>query len=184
LSSGLILPYGGVTPSIAAGAYVAPGAVVAGDVVIGAGSGVWFNCTIRGDVNVVRIGERTNIQDGTVIHVTTDGNPTLIGAGVTVGHAAILHACTLEDGCFVGMGAILLDGVVVESGAMVAAGAVVPPGRRVPAGEVWAGNPARLLRPLSEAERAFIPVSAARYVDLAARYRCDRAVADRRPGSD
>ena len=167
----LILPHGGVTPTFGPDVFVAPGAVVAGDVTVGAESGIWFQCVIRGDVNFVRIGARTNIQDGTIIHVTTDGNPTLIGSGVTVGHGAILHACTLEDGCFVGMGAVLLDGVVVESGAMVAAGAVVAPNKRVPAGEIWAGNPARLLRAMTEAERAFIPVSAARYVELAARYR-------------
>ena len=95
----------------------------------------------------------------------------VIGANVTVGHGAILHACTLEDGCFIGMGAIILDGVVVETGAMVAAGAMVTPGKRVKAGELWAGNPAKMLRELSEADRAFFPVSATGYVTLAQTYR-------------
>lgn len=173
MASPVILPYQGTHPTIHPEAFVAPGAVVIGDVVIGAGSSVWFNCTIRGDVHFIRIGERTNIQDGTVVHVTSNKFPTVIGSDITVGHGAVLHACTLEDGCFVGMGATVLDGAVVESGAMVAAGAVVTPGKRVKGGELWAGSPAKLLRPLSAADLAFFPVSAANYRDLAARYRAE-----------
>jgi gamma-carbonic anhydrase len=169
--SPLILPYQGVLPTIADDAFIAPNAVVIGDVVIGAGSSVWFNCVIRGDVHEIRIGQRTNIQDGTVVHVTGGRLGTYIGSDITIGHGAVLHACTLEDSCFIGMGATLLDGVVVESGAMVAAGAVVTPGKRVKSGELWAGNPAKLLRALSPDDMAFFPKSAANYVDLAGRYR-------------
>ena len=166
-----ILPYKGVLPTIGADCFVAPGAVVIGDVVIGKDSSVWFGCVVRGDVHEIRIGERTNIQDGTIVHVTGGRFGTYIGSDVTIGHGAVLHACTLEDGCFVGMGATILDGAVVEAGAMVAAGAVVTPGKRVVKGELWAGNPARPLRALTDKDLAFFPVSAANYVALARDYR-------------
>ena len=171
MSDGHILAYKGILPTIAEDAFIAPTATVIGDVVIGAGTGIWFNCVIRGDVHEIRIGERTNIQDGTIIHVTGGKLGTYIGSDITIGHGAILHACTLEDCCFIGMGAIILDGAVVETGAMVAAGAVVTPGKRVKAGELWGGNPAKLLRELSEQDRAFFPVSAANYVALGQTYR-------------
>jgi len=165
-----ILSYKGVRPTIAADAFIAPTATVIGDVVIGAETGIWFNCVIRGDVHEIRIGSRTNIQDGSIVHVTGGKFGTYIGSDITIGHGAVIHACTLEDGCFIGMGAVLLDGVVVESGAMVAAGAVVTPGKRVKRGELWGGNPAKLLRPLSEGDIAFFPKSAATYVGLARQY--------------
>lgn len=171
MTTAMVLPYQGITPTIAADAFIAPTAVVIGDVVIGAGSSVWFQCVVRGDVHEIRIGERTNIQDGTVVHVTGGKFGTYIGSDITIGHGAILHACTLEDACFIGMGATILDGVVVEAGAMVAAGAVVTPGKRVPKGELWAGNPAKKLRDLSADDIAFFPKSAAKYVQLAASYR-------------
>ncbi|MGE5505410.1 MAG: gamma carbonic anhydrase family protein [Actinomycetota bacterium] len=169
--SGVILPYQGILPTIDADAFIAPTAVVIGDVVIGAGSSVWFNCTIRGDVHEIRIGCRTNIQDGTVVHVTGGKYGTYIGSDITIGHGAVLHACTLEDGCFIGMGATVLDGVVVETGAMVAAGALVTPGKRVRTGELWAGNPAKPLRQLTPEDVAFFPKSAANYAELGRRYR-------------
>jgi len=169
--SGLILPWQGRLPEIDATAFIAPNATVIGDVTIGAESSIWFGCILRGDVNVIRIGARTNIQDGTVIHVTRRTFGTFIGSDITIGHAAVLHGCTLEDCCFIGMGAVLLDGVVIEREAMVAAGAVVTPGKRVKSGELWGGNPARLLRPLTEQDRAHFPVSAANYVELAQQYR-------------
>jgi carbonic anhydrase/acetyltransferase-like protein (isoleucine patch superfamily) len=167
----LILPYKGIVPRIHPEAWVAPGAVVIGDVEIGAESNVWFGCVIRGDVQSIRIGARTNIQDGTVIHVTRKTGATSIGSGITIGHSALIHAATLEDGCFVGMHATVLDGAVVESGAMLAAGALLAPGKRVPKGELWAGNPARLFRPMKPEEAEFIPLSAAHYVALAVEYR-------------
>ncbi len=132
------------TPRIDAGAFIAPGAVVYGDVAIGADSSVWFGCVIRGDVQAIRIGARSNIQDGAVIHASTNGAPTLIGDDVTVGHSAVLHACTLESGAFVGLGALVLDRATVHAGGMLAAGAVLTSGKAVGTGELWAGNPARV----------------------------------------
>ncbi len=166
-----ILPYKNILPTIAEDAFIAPGAVVIGDLHIGSKSNVWFGCVIRGDVNTIRIGERTNIQDGTVIHVTRKTGPTRIGSGVTIGHMALLHACTLEDDCFIGMQATVMDGAVVESGAMVAAGALVTPNKRIPSGQIWGGNPAKYLRDLRPEEREFIAISAQNYVELAAEYR-------------
>jgi carbonic anhydrase/acetyltransferase-like protein (isoleucine patch superfamily) len=160
----------GVRPTISAKAFIAPGAAVIGDVHIGEDSGVWFGCTIRGDVNSIRIGSRTNIQDGTTIHVTRDTGPTTIGNGVTVGHAVLLHACTLQDNCFIGMRATVMDGAVVESGAMLAAGALLTPGKRIPSGQLWAGSPAKYFRDLTPEDVAFFPVSAENYVKHAREY--------------
>lgn len=168
--SGLILPYKGILPTIHESVFVAPNASIAGDVVIGQESSVWFGVQMRGDVHEIRIGERTNIQDGTIIHVTRKVSGTYIGDGVTIGHKALLHACTIEDNAFIGMGAIILDEAVVESGAMVAAGAVVTPRKRVPKGELWAGNPARKMRDLTQADVDFFPVSADNYVRLSREY--------------
>jgi len=165
-----IIPYFEKTPRIAANAFIADGVRIIGDVTIGSKSGIWFNCVIRGDVESVTIGERTNIQDGTVIHVTRNGFPTRIGSRITIGHKALLHACTLEDDCFIGMGAIVMDRAVVESGAMVAAGALVPPGKRIKKGEIWAGNPARFLRMMTEEETAFIAISERNYTKHAEEY--------------
>ncbi len=167
----MIRPYKNILPAIAKDAFIAEGAVVIGDVHIGSESNVWFGCIIRGDVNIIRIGERTNIQDGTVIHVTRKTGPTIIGSGITIGHSVLLHACTLEDGCFIGMHSTVMDGAVVESGAWVAAGALVTPNKRIPKGQIWAGNPARYLRDLTPEETAFIPVSCNNYVELARDYR-------------
>ena len=167
----IILPYKGTMPSIHPDAWIAPGAIVIGDVHIGAFSNVWFGCVIRGDVNTIRIGERTNIQDGTIVHVTRKTGPTSIGSGITIGHQALLHACTLADDCFIGMGATIIDGVVVESGAFVAAGAVVTPNKRVLTGQMWGGNPAKHMRDLKPEEAAFIATSAQNYVDLAQEYK-------------
>ena len=167
----MILPYKHILPTISDDAFIAEGAVIIGDVHIGKESNVWFGCIIRGDVNYIRIGDRTNIQDGTVIHVTRKTGPTIIGNGVTIGHSVLLHACTLEDDCFVGMHATIMDKAVVESGAWVAAGALVPPGKRILKGQVWAGNPARYLRDMKPEETDFIPVSSNNYVELAREYK-------------
>src|SRR5512139_2804920 len=120
-----VLPYDGKAPRVAASAFLAPGSVVVGDVEIGEGSSVWFGTVVRGDVNHVRIGARTNLQDLTVVHVTSGAHPTVIGDDVTVGHRAVLHGCTVRDRCLVGIGAIVLDGAVVESESMIGAGALV-----------------------------------------------------------
>lgn len=173
----IIEPYQGefsellVYPRISESAYIAPNAAIIGDVVIGEQSGIWHGCVVRGDVNIIRIGSRTNVQDGTVIHVTRHTGPTIIGSNVTIGHAALLHACEIRDGCFIGMRATIMDDVVVESGAMVAAGALVTPGKIVPKGELWAGSPAKRFRELTEAEVAHIAESAENYVRLASEYK-------------
>ena len=172
----LIRPHNGIAPKIAADAFIAETAVVIGDVEVGPGSSIWYGCVLRGDSNSIKIGARTNIQDGTVIHVNHDregavGTRTTIGNDITVGHMALLHACTLEDGAFVGMKACVMDGVVVEGGAMVAAGALVTPGKRVKKGELWAGSPAKLMRPLTEREIAYFTYSSQHYAELGASYR-------------
>lgn len=167
----IILPYKGVTPKIHDTAFVAEGAAITGDVEIGEYSNIWFNVSIRGDVHEVRIGKRTNIQDGSVIHVTTGGQGTHIGSDVTVGHAAILHDCTVHDFGFVGMQACVMDGAVVESNAMVAAGALVTPNKVVKSGELWAGRPAKFMRKVSQEELDYIKWSAPHYVELGQEYK-------------
>jgi carbonic anhydrase/acetyltransferase-like protein (isoleucine patch superfamily) len=168
---GLILPYRNHLPVVAEDVFLAPGAVVIGNVEIGAGTSVWFNAVIRGDVHEIRIGQRTNLQDGCVVHVTTGGHAAYVGSDVTVGHNAIIHACTIEDRVLIGMAATVMDGVVVETGAMVAAGALVTYGKRVKSGELWAGSPARCIRRVSDEEREQIDISARNYARLAEEYR-------------
>jgi len=164
-----ILPFNGITPDIDKSAFVAASATITGDVKIGKDTGIWYGCTIRGDVNKVRIGSGTNIQDGSVVHVSTPF-ATTIGDNVTIGHMALIHACTLQDGCFIGMKACIMDGCVVEKGAMLAAGALLTPGKRIPAGELWAGSPARFVRKVGEKEIAMIEYTAPHYVKLAHEY--------------
>lgn len=158
-------------PRLGQRVFLAPGAMVVGDVELGDDVSFWFNTVARADVNAIRIGPGTNIQDGTVIHVTHETHPTLIGAGVVVGHAVVLHGCTVEDGALVGIGSRVLDGAVIEAGAQVGAGAVVTPGHRVPAGHLALGIPARVVRPLSDGERDHIGEIRDRYISLKERYR-------------
>ena len=165
-----ILPYRGVSPEIDKTAFVAATAVITGDVKIGADTGVWYGCVIRGDVNRVRIGSGVNIQDGTVVHVSGDFE-TVIENNVTIGHMALIHACILEEGCFIGMKACIMDGCVVETGAMLAAGALLTPGKHIPAGELWAGVPARYVRDIGEQEIAMIEFTAPHYVKMAKEYK-------------
>jgi carbonic anhydrase/acetyltransferase-like protein (isoleucine patch superfamily) len=167
----IILPWNDVLPVIDETAFVAPNSVVIGDVVIGAESSLWFNVTVRGDVHEIRIGARSNIQDGSVVHVTRDRFGTYIGDDVLVGHMATIHGCELQDGSFVGMGATVMDGAVVEGGAMVAAGALVSPGKVVRKGQLWAGTPARYIRDLKPEELESLPKGTAHYVRMAAQYR-------------
>jgi carbonic anhydrase/acetyltransferase-like protein (isoleucine patch superfamily) len=157
-------------PRLGERVFLAPSAFLAGDVEAGDDCSFWFHTAARGDVNWIRIGARTSIQDGTILHVTHKTHPLAIGAGVVVAHSCTIHGCTLEDGCLVGIGARVLDGAVVESGAQVAAGAVVTPGTRVPAGMLAAGVPAKVLRPLSDGERDNIGEIVARYVGVKDRY--------------
>lgn len=169
--SPIILPFNGIMPTIHPDAWIAPGAIVIGDVHIGAHSSIWFGCVVRGDVNHIRIGERTNVQDNSVIHVTRKTAPTLIGSGITIGHQAMLHGCTLEDGCFIGMKSCVMDGATVKTGAMVAACANITPGKTLESGQLWAGNPAKYFRDLKEEEAAFIGISAENYVRDANAYK-------------
>ncbi len=168
--AGLIRSYRGKSPVVGKGVFIAETATVIGDTVIGDGANIWYGVVVRGDVNFIRIGARTNIQDNAVVHVSTGTYPAIIGEDVTVGHMALIHACTIENRCLIGMHSCVMDGAVVETGAIVAAGALVPPGKRVKAGEVWAGVPARLVRAVSEAETREIVLSAKRYCELAAEY--------------
>ena len=173
----VLRPHLGRFPTLGPRAYVDPAACVIGDVVLGDDVSVWPFTVIRGDVNFIRIGDRTNIQDGTVVHVSHDGPhaklggfATRIGSDVTIGHKAIIHACTIEDAVLVGMGAIVLDGAVVKKHAFIGAGALVAPGKVVGEGELWLGNPARKARMLSEAEIEALYYSARHYVKLKDQY--------------
>jgi carbonic anhydrase/acetyltransferase-like protein (isoleucine patch superfamily) len=176
MSSHNIRPYLDAMPRLAANVYVDPAAVVIGDVEIGEDSSIWPCAVARGDVHYVRIGARTNIQDGAVLHVTHDGEytpggfPLIIGDDVTIGHGAIVHACTVKDACLIGMNATVLDGAVVSKHAMVGASAVVSPGKTVGEGELWVGNPARRVRMLSDQEIERLYYSARHYVKLKDRY--------------
>ncbi len=166
-----ILPYKGILPTIADDVFIAPTATIIGDVTIGAGSSVWHGAVIRGDVMPITIGERTNVQDNSVIHVTRKTGPTVIGSGVTIGHMVMLHACTIEDNTFIGMRSMMLDFSTIKEGGMLAAGAVLTPRKTVENGEIWAGNPASLMREMRQEEKDFIEVSAENYVRLAGDYR-------------
>lgn len=168
--AGMILPYRNVVPQIAAGAFIAPTATIIGDVVVGADTSIWFGCIVRGDVNEIRIGERTNIQDGTVVHVARDKFGTYIGSDITIGHMALIHACALKDNCFIGMRATVMDGCVVEEGAMIAAGALLTPGKRAGRNQLWAGTPARHVRDLGAEEQQRLAATTAHYVRLANSY--------------
>lgn len=170
----LIFAIGDKKPKIHAGAFIAPGAVVCGDVEVQENASVWYGCVLRGDSNRIVIGRGSNIQDGTVIHADEPelaGVPTIIGANALVGHKCLLHGATVEDGGFVGMGATMLDGSVVRTGAMLAAGAFLSPRKIVPAGELWAGVPAKKFRDLRDGEDKYALMGAARYVEEAHAHR-------------
>lgn len=164
----VLLPHRGILPRLAPTAFVAPGAVLVGDVDIGDQASVWYGCVLRGDVNGIRLGARSNLQDATIVHGSPGEPPTQIGEDVLVGHGAIVHGCVLEPRCSVGMRATVLNGAVVESEAQVAAGALVPAGARIPSGELWGGVPARRLRSLSRNELDRLRSQAQHYVTLAA----------------
>ena len=170
-------PYRDITPTLGARAYVDESARVIGDVVLGEDASIWPFTVVRGDVNFIRIGDRTNLQDGAVVHVSHDGPhaklggfATRIGNDVTIGHKAIIHACTIEDAVLIGMGAIVLDGVVVRRHAFIGAGALVAPGKVVGEGELWLGNPAKKARMLGDAEIEALYYSAQHYVRLKDEY--------------
>ena len=164
-----IAPHAGKAPRIHETAFVAPGACLIGDVEIGSDASVWYNCVLRADLNRIVVGAGSNVQDGTIIHVEPD-LPVLIGAHALIGHMAVLHACTIEDRAFVGMGSITMDGARIGAGAMLAAGALLGPGKAVPARELWAGRPARLMRAIGDEELDRMGRQTALYCDLAQRH--------------
>ena len=163
--------FDGHHPTVASDVFIAQGAQIIGDVTIGAHSSVWFNAVARADVGPIVIGERTNIQDLCVIHVTTGGPFTTIGNDVTIGHSAIIHACTIEDCCLIGMGSVILDGAVIKKGAMIAAHSLVPPDMTVEGGKLWKGRPLSSNRALRDDETQFIKQTARNYYELSVRYR-------------
>lgn len=165
-----ILPFLGRMPRIASDAWVAPGASVIGDVELGAGSSIWYACVLRGDVHQIRIGARSNVQDGAVLHVTRDRYSTEIGQEVTIGHRAVVHGCQVGDGALIGIGAIVLDGARVGEGALVGAGAVVVPGAEIPPRTLVVGTPARPVRLLSDEELAEQRQRTLSYVELARKH--------------
>ena len=176
-----ILPYRGILPTIDKSAFIAHNAIISGDTIIGKNVGIWYGCVIRGDVSHIRIGDNTNIQDNSVIHVTRahhaanktgdKGAPSLIGSNVTIGHGAIIHACIIEDNAFIGMGSIVMDLARVEEYGMLAAGAVLTPSKVIKSGQLWVGNPAKYFRDLTEKEKEYIKISANNYAELAAEYK-------------
>jgi carbonic anhydrase/acetyltransferase-like protein (isoleucine patch superfamily) len=170
----LILPFHGKAPKIHSSAFIAPGAVIIGDVEIGEDASVWYGCILRGDTNKIVVGKGSNIQDGTICHVdeaSRGGTPVLIGEHVLVGHRCMLHGCTVQDGGFVGMGATMLDEAVVETGGFLAAGAFLGGRKRVPTGQLWGGMPAKKLRDLKEGEDKMALMGAAFYVEEARQHR-------------
>jgi gamma-carbonic anhydrase len=165
-----VIPFRGKSPRIHETAFVAPGCRIIGDVEIGRYASIWYNCVIRGDVNKIIIGARSNIQDGSVIHCDPDdaehhGSPTIVEENVLVGHRAMLHGCTIRSNSVVGLGAIVMDGCVFEQGSMLAAGGMLTPGKTIPTGELWSGSPARFMRQLGDNWSAGNQLVVTHYVD-------------------
>lgn len=161
----------GKTPLVDPSAFIAPGAVVLGDVELGPEVSVWYGCVLRGDINWIRVGARTNLQDGSVIHVSHTGQGTLVGSEVVVGHRVVLHSCTVGDQVLIGMGAVVLDRAQVGDGAIVAAGAVVPPGMIVPPDTMVAGIPAKVIRPVTLEQRQATVATMERYLKAMAMHK-------------
>lgn len=167
-------------PALHPSVFVAPNATLIGDIEMAEGSSVWFGCVLRADIGTIRIGARTNIQDLTMAHMTHGLSNLEVGADVTVGHNVILHGCTVEDACLIGMGAIVLDNAVVGAGSLVGAGALVPPRMKIPPGSLVLGNPAKIVRPVNARETDMIVLGGTHYVENAKRYRTSlRAVPEK-----
>lgn len=160
----------GSQPKVSQSNFIAPSADLIGDVVLGEETSVWFNCTIRGDVNYIRIGSRSNVQDNTCIHVTNQTHPTVIGDKVTIGHSAMIHGCTIKDRVLIGIKSVILDGAVIEEDCIIAAGSLVPPGKTMPSGWLCMGSPAKPVRKLSEEEIASIIQYSDNYVKYSRAY--------------
>jgi len=173
---GNVWPYRGILPTIHESAFIAPGTHVIGDVQIGERASIWFNCVIRGDVHSIRIGARSNVQDGTIVHVTGGRFATFIGEDVLIGHQCVIHGCRIENEAFVGMSSTVMDGCVIESGGMLGAGSLLAPGKSIKSGQLWLGRPARYIRDLKPEDVAANRESVVHYVELAAEYRAAQAV--------
>lgn len=167
----MIRPFGGKTPQLGEGAFVASSASVIGDVIIGARSTIWYGAILRGDVESIRIGSETSIQDNTVIHVDSSGYSTVVGNRVTVGHSVVLHGCRVGDNALIGIGSIILNGAEVGEGAMVGAGSLVTPGMKIPPGMLALGSPARVKRPLTEEEKRDVQLGVENYIRLGREHR-------------
>ncbi|GBF49778.1 carbonic anhydrase/acetyltransferase [Leptospira ryugenii] len=178
----MIYPFQGKTPLIADSAWIAPSADILGDVSIGEESSIWFQCVLRGDVNYIRIGKHVNIQDHTLVHVSRNLYPVLIGDYVSIGHSAVIHACTLKDHSFVGMGATVMDDVELGEWSFVGAGALVPPGKKIPPGVLLMGSPAKIVRDISDKEREIITRTSENYVKYKENYRKEGILAEWKSG--
>jgi len=170
------LPFEGKYPRVHPTAFIAETAILIGDVEVGEGASIWYHCVLRGDTNYIRVGARANVQDGTIVHVNRKTFPAIIGCDVTIGHAAIIHACTLEDRAFVGMGATVLDGAVIEEGGVIGANGLLTPGKRIGRNELWTGAPAKFSRVLSDADRTNFDANAIHYAELAQRHKASGGV--------
>ena len=168
--SAIIRDYAGKNPRIGRGVFLAETCALIGDVVVGDDSSIWYSTVLRGDMMSIQIGARTNLQDGTIVHVTSQRFGTIVGDDCTIGHGAILHACTVEDSCLIGMGATILDGARIGRGSLVGAGALVTPGTDIPPDSLVLGAPARVVRPVNHKEREQIEYAAAVYIELTRRY--------------
>ncbi|MBB1334022.1 gamma carbonic anhydrase family protein [Pseudoalteromonas sp. SG43-7] len=171
-----IRSYKGITPRFNQSVYIDESAVLVGDITLGEDSSVWPLVAARGDVNYIRIGERTNVQDGSVLHLTRasksnpDGYPLIIGDDVTVGHKVMLHGCCLGNRILVGMGAIVMDNAIIEDDVIIGGGSLVPPNKRLESGFLYVGSPVKQARPLTEQELSFLKISATNYVELKDEY--------------
>lgn len=172
----IILSYDKTSPKISSDTFIAQNAAVIGDVKIGKKTSIWYACTVRGDEKEIVIGERTNIQDNTVIHVATQVQGTYIGDDVTIGHGCIIHACTIGNMCLIGMGSIVMDGAKVEDEAMLAAGSLLTPDKTIPSGQLWAGRPAKFMRDLTEEDSKHIKWSSDNYIYLANQHTKARSI--------
>lgn len=167
----MLIPFNNTTPKIHKSAYIADDVIIIGDVEIGENASIWFGSILRGDVNFIRIGAGTNIQDGTVIHVSSKTHSTILESDITVGHRVTLHGCYVESNCLIGIGAIILDGARIGKNSLVAAGSLVTPGTQIPPGSMVMGSPAKVKRPLTKNEIGNIKQSARKYIELAAIYK-------------
>lgn len=168
-----VLKFNKKKPQISRDCFLAPNSMVIGDVEVGSCSSVWFGTVIRGDVMHIRIGNETNIQDNSVVHVTKDKNPTIVGNNVTIGHSVTLHGCTVKDHVLVGIGSIVMDQVDIEEWSIIAAGSVVKPGTKIPSGKLWGGLPAKEIRDINEDEKQWIRELALNYVKLSREYKTE-----------